>query len=206
MIVPPSIRAEVEAVAAESTRSLEAILRAQLPPNEGTDLTVQWRLKSQESIDAKLVLRQLERSRSAETEFINDFLGIRIIVAHVGLLERATEALQIWATRSQLFGVKNAINYFETPSDERYKSIHVDFEFAPSRYPTIHSTMGTEVQITTYLQNYLSTINHQLLYRRTKVDARDREVANILKKVGSDLNDIDRDIAGMFQRLRSPDN
>jgi ppGpp synthetase/RelA/SpoT-type nucleotidyltranferase len=206
MIVPPSIRAEVEAVAAESTRSLEAILRAQLPPNEGTDLTVQWRLKSQESIDAKLVLRQLERSRSAETEFINDFLGIRIIVAHVGLLERATEALQIWATRSQLFGVKNAINYFETPSDERYKSIHVDFEFAPSRYPTIHSTMGTEVQITTYLQNYLSTINHQLLYRRTKVDARDREVANILKKVGSDLNDIDRDIAGMYQRLRSPDN
>ncbi|KRR05583.1 hypothetical protein [Bradyrhizobium valentinum] len=186
----------LEHIESECVASLKHYLSSRLA-QEGVALIVQSRIKSPASVEHKLRNRRLMRGHPAgdksPSEFVNDFLGIRVVLPHVGQLEKAAELLMEWIAQNKRLGLISAANYFGKPASELYRSYHLDLRFDLDA--ELCDKVGAEIQVTTYLQNFFNEISHQLSYRQIA----DRPgVASLLTRVASDLRHLDDDVAALF--------
>jgi ppGpp synthetase/RelA/SpoT-type nucleotidyltranferase len=160
-------------------------------------VSVAWRIKSDESIHNKIKKGNRHFTPKGEP-LINDFIGFRIVVLHIGLLERAMTAARKWAALRELRLIDMS-NRFSHPGMGGYRSLHLDFEF---QFPQVFGLLGVhgiELQITTYLQQFHNQLSHDALY---KIDRTDEyaERAHALKIISGQLESIDQTVAELFVR------
>lgn len=113
------------------------------------------RVKTRAAADAKRLRRPSER--------INDLVGIRIVVDHVGLLDDVTEVIKGWEGPAGLRLVKTD-DYFVHPGAGGYRARHFDFEIIDPLKVGLTPEAGVEVQVTTAILAAISCVSHRLLY------------------------------------------
>lgn len=156
-------------------RDLKVKFYERLPPNEGPSGNVMWRIKSERSIADKLAARS--RLHGGAQSRINDFVGIRLVLPHRGLMQLAVAFIRQWAADSG-FSESEYFDGFSSNSDRNYRSIHVDFDLNSTLSTIVGLDLGLEVQITTYLQHFNSIISHQFSYHHGMAISADADIIN----------------------------
>lgn len=158
------------------------------------DYSIRWRVKSEDAIRSKL-----KASRDGEPmhSVINDFIGIRVLIGHLGLLEDAEREIGKWANQLELVQL-NRENKFENPDESGYRAIHFDYNFSYPEKWGLPSIAKIEVQLTTKLQQVHGEISHRLYHR---VDAPTDEVRLFLNDLSLKLHKIDMEVMDFFMHI-----
>ena len=164
-------------------------------PHQGIDSQVVWRIKSEASI-----LRKIEHRKALgqSDDFINDLIGLRVIVSHSGLIKNAMECVRKWLLTETRYRLIGASDYFAHPRSPYYRSVHFDLLLAlPDReHP---GKIGVEIQVTTYMQNYLAAISHDLLYNAPR--AKHEALQVLLDEVLLHIEQVDAAVAKVFSTM-----
>ena len=182
MIISPDIQLASEQFAVAATSELAIRLRRGLGDWPEDAVWIAWRLKTEKSIAEKA-------KRRGDSYFINDFVGIRVIVPHVGLLREAVTIVCNWASERDLSS-RNIADLFVNEGMGHYRSVHLDFEFGNPE-SGLGDRCGLEVQITTYLQHFHGLLSHRLLYKRNP----DPRLVNTLALVSERVAELDQLVA-----------
>lgn len=199
MILTAETQARLQRLAKHSQASLLDTLWDDLP-RQGPETRIEWRIKSAESIAAKIERR---RDAGRKTGYVNDLLGFRIIVSHVGLVETAARCVHRWIDRGGTFRIVDSQDYFRHPVSDIYRSYHFDTVLSDRRYSNISELAGVEFQITTYLQNFMALISHDLVYADHKPNPETMAAYMLLKRAVRDIGQVDDNVAeayGAFPR------
>lgn len=146
---------------------------------------IAWRIKSESAVQAKL-------RRRGGMGAINDFIGIRILATHIGLLEKVEQKLSQWESDVGLQRLMRK-SLFETPDESGYRAIHLDYRLvAPSTFG-LPPTATVEVQLTTWLQHLHGSQSHSLFYKTTGSDR--LMAAAALRAMSDQLHEVDKEIA-----------
>ncbi|ESY77461.1 hypothetical protein X739_33005 [Mesorhizobium sp. LNHC220B00] len=188
--------AVVEAIEIDCVASIKRILSSRIV-RQGSDPLVQSRIKSPISIERKLGRKLKQRDANV---FVNDFLGIRIILFHIGQLENAVAAVTEWVEFDGRFEIADTADYFQHKASGHYRSFHLDLRFKSE--PELQNQVGLELQITTYLRNFQNTITHQLAYHHN-IDHPD--IGNILDRISYDIGRLDDEVSALFDKSQKAD-
>ena len=191
-LVPDDLRARAEVFATAEGMALHAAVRKSVPTDQGPGTALLWRLKSSKSIDRKI-------ARQSLADEINDFIGFRLIVAHVGHLDAAIAAARGWAKERGLLE-RRYENYPAQSKPDLYRSVHIDLAFPAKNVVVGQHALGVEIQITTYLQNFHSTISHQLAYHSDQAARATPGLGSALRTISEKLWEVDTETANMFCR------
>jgi ppGpp synthetase/RelA/SpoT-type nucleotidyltranferase len=151
---------------------------------------VAWRVKSETAIRAKL----------ARSQAINDFIGIRLLATHAGMIDPILGNLSAWEAALGLKRLRIA-DGFARLDESGFRSTHIDYEPADNRISGLVAGMTLELQLTTWLQHLHGFLSHQLYY---KAPERDAAVSARLRTLSDRLIALDSEVAllmsGMKQR------
>jgi ppGpp synthetase/RelA/SpoT-type nucleotidyltranferase len=155
--------------AAEVTQSLGSLLMARSPHLVDPQHSIVWRIKSEAAICRKLERRE-------QSSMVNDFIGIRVLVLHIGALSLAELIFDQWEKEVGL-QLSNRDDYFSENNPNGYRAIHRDYVFQSPERLGLPDTAGVEVQLTTWLQHMHSTLSHSLYYKN---DGREQQQTTLL--------------------------
>jgi ppGpp synthetase/RelA/SpoT-type nucleotidyltranferase len=152
--------------------------------------TVAGRVKSLESLETKIK----QSHEGAPTQnFVNDFLGIRVLVAHVGSLHSCEALITTWAAHMGLAGICRE-DHFESPAPAGYRAIHIDYRLPDSPQWQFPESLGLELQLTTWLQNLHGILSHRMYYKQGSLPTR-TTVQKWLNDLSLKISEIDSQIA-----------
>nr|WP_271177983.1 GTP pyrophosphokinase family protein [Leifsonia poae] len=118
------------------------------------------RLKSAESIEAKIVRKQCEPSFDEIRKSITDIAGVRIVCSFVSDVYRVYELL---AAQEDVHIVK-VKDYIANPKPNGYKSLHVILEI-PVFLSEGSVLVPVEVQLRTVAMDFWASLEHKIYYK-----------------------------------------
>ena len=113
-----------------------------------------WRLKSEQSILAKLRRKKRERTNANIYRYINDLAGIRIVCLYLDDIDRVRAFLEMLPD-IRILKVKD---FIKKPKNSGYQSLHMQVQFPNER--------KAEIQIRTMGMDYWSVMEHELQYKK----------------------------------------
>lgn len=113
-----------------------------------------WRLKSEQSILAKLRRKKREKTNANIYRYINDLAGIRIVCLYLDDIDRVRTFLEMLPD-IRILKVKD---FIKKPKNSGYQSLHMQVQFPNER--------KVEIQIRTMGMDYWSVMEHELQYKK----------------------------------------
>lgn len=175
--------------------ALRSEIRERLP-HQGIENQVACRIKSEASIQSKI---QRRKELGRPDDFINDLLGIRVIVSHSGLIEDAVDCVKSWLTNDPRYHLIGMHNFFKFPRSPYYRAIHFDALIALTSFGESHK-IGMEIQVTTYMHNYLAAISHDMDYKGLKSNPQNDKI--FLSEILRNIENIDTYVSKVFTNQR----
>jgi ppGpp synthetase/RelA/SpoT-type nucleotidyltranferase len=191
MIVQPDTRIAAVNFANEAADELLKTLRISLQPSANEEISILWRIKSEDSIAAK-------QKRRLDYVVINDFIGLKIVVLHIGLVGSARNTVRDWGDLRGLI-LNSEENRFRQPGLAHYRGVHLDFNFQHPERLGLTEICGIEVQITTYLQHFHSLASHALLYKQGGNAGSEHSALRVLTAMSDKLKDLDETMATLLR-------
>ena len=176
--------AEFAHQAASGLSAMLCGLETNLIPEHGG---ICWRIKTPDAIAAKVRARP-----------VNDFIGIRVLVRHSGILADALQRIAAWAPQYCL-EEKLSQDKYATPARGGYRAFHVDYEFYHDNRWGLPKEVTVELQLTTWMQNLHSEISHRLLYKNTS--ATSSLIITDLEEMSTLLYETDAHLATKYASL-----
>lgn len=173
---------------AESRPSLEHALDAEHLQHA----FVQGRVKTPEAIATKRARGGVSRT--------NDFIGLRVIVDHCGLLDSAGTAVRDWAHTAKLKPISED-NHFAHPGTGGYRALHLDYELVDPEAAGLTADVGVEVQITSALLAVIARVSHDILYRQQS--PKYGQLARGVQEIADATWQIDKRIAALVESSAS---
>lgn len=127
---------------------------------------IKSRVKKPMSILEKLQKRGLPVSLESMMENLDDVAGIRVICTYVDDIYDVAKML----TRQDDVKVVVVKDYIQNPKANGYRSYHMIVEI-PVFFSDRKQAMRVEVQIRTIAMDFWASLDHQLKYKKTVVDA-----------------------------------
>lgn len=123
------------------------------------------RIKTNESIANKLARKQLEPTVENAIQHLNDIIGIRIVTHYIHEVYTVVNLLK------QEFDIQEECDYIAKPKASGYRSYHLILRVPVSKtsipFP-YGDHMTVEVQIRTMGMDFWASLEHSLVYDRTK--------------------------------------
>ena len=113
-----------------------------------------WRLKSEQSILAKLRRKKREKTNANIYRYINDLAGIRIVCLYLDDIDRVRAFLEMLPD----IRVLKVKDFIKKPKNSGYQSLHMQVQFPNER--------KVEIQIRTMGMDYWSVMEHELQYKK----------------------------------------
>lgn len=113
-----------------------------------------WRLKSEQSILAKLRRKKREKTNANIYRYINDLAGVRIVCLYLDDIDRVRTFLEMMPD-IRILKVKD---FIKKPKNSGYQSLHMQVQFPNER--------KVEIQIRTMGMDYWSVMEHELQYKK----------------------------------------
>lgn len=145
------------------------------------------RIKSPESIYAKLIKRNLEPSFSIASDKLNDLIGVRVICLYQDDLYEFAELL----TTQRDVTVLKQKDYIINPKKSGYRSLHLILEI-PICLNKKTELKKIEVQLRTVPMDCWSVLDYQLCYKKPYKDI--NTIKEKLKKHSDIIEELDREM------------
>jgi ppGpp synthetase/RelA/SpoT-type nucleotidyltranferase len=123
---------------------------------------VSWRVKGEHGMREKLAKGR--RVAAGKDREINDFIGIRIVVATVAEIAPALRLANRWFENNGLVKI-NLNDTIESPPPGGYRAIHVDYHFADSSTYHLPPSATLELQLTTELLFAHGALNRAVYHK-----------------------------------------
>ena len=123
---------------------------------------IEGRVKSQESIVAKLEKKGLPVTIASARENVNDIAGVRVVCSYIDDVYRVAEML---ARQTDVEIIKKQ-DYIQTPNYNGYRSLHLDIR-VPVYLSDRTEYVVAEIQIRTIAMDFWASLDHKLKYKHS---------------------------------------
>ena len=159
---------------------------------------IESRVKSPESIAAKLLKKGLPLTLESAMQNVNDIAGVRVVCSYIDDVYRVAEMLE----RQKDIEIVKRQDYIKTPNYNGYRSLHLDLR-VPVYLSDRTEQVLAEVQIRTIAMDFWASLEHQMRYKKNldpagaaKLAADLGECADISAMLDQRMQDIKNHIEG----------
>ena len=124
---------------------------------------IESRIKSPESIAAKLTKKGLPLTLEAARKYINDIAGVRVVCNYIDDVYRVAEMLE----RQNDLEIIKRQDYIKTPNYNGYRSLHLDIR-VPVYLSDRTEYIVAEIQIRTIAMDFWASLEHDIRYKADK--------------------------------------
>ena len=158
---------------------------------------IESRVKSPESIAAKLLKKGLPLTLESAMQNVNDIAGVRVVCSYIDDVYRVAEMVE----RQQDLEIVKRQDYIKTPNYNGYRSLHLDLR-VPVYLSNRTEQVLAEVQIRTIAMDFWASLEHDIRYKadRSRLPAGINE--EMLACAGT-IAEIDRQMQDMYQRIKA---
>ena len=156
---------------------------------------IESRVKSDESIVAKLKKRGMPVNLSSARENVNDIAGVRVVCNYIDDVYRVAGMLE----RQEDLEIVKRQDYIKTPNYNGYRSLHLDVR-VPVYLSDRTEHVVAEIQIRTIAMDFWASLEHDIHYKanRAKLPAGiDEEMFACAEKIA----EIDQQMQDMYRRI-----
>ena len=157
---------------------------------------VSQRIKTPESIYAKMIRKGLKPDFSVAKEKLNDLIGIRIVCLFVDDVYEIAEMLK---NQKDLTLIKEK-DYIAKPKKSGYMSLHLIMK-VPVCIDNKIETKTLEIQIRTTGMDFWSVLEYQLLYKKNVKGA--DKIGKELKGYSDEIASLDRKMLKLRNRIEA---
>ncbi len=154
------------------------------------------RIKSYESIAAKLRKKGVEESVSSMEEYVNDVVGVRAVCTYTDDLYRIGELL----CAQQDMRLLKKKDYIRHPKKSGYRSLHLIFQ-VPVSFKEETRWVKIEVQLRTGAMDYWAGLDYQLQYKKENRKA--KNIGRELKAYANAIEQIDSKVLELRKRIEA---
>lgn len=152
------------------------------------------RVKSPESIYAKLERKGMEPTLENAREHLNDLIGVRIVCL---FLDEVYEIADIFKKQRDVKVVK-VKDYIAEPKGNGYMSLHLIVDI-PICFNEKSEKKRVEIQIRTIAMDFWSMLEYQLLYKKNVSGAREAGIE--LKNYSEEISALDRKMLNLRNKI-----
>ncbi|MBS1007732.1 GTP pyrophosphokinase [Leuconostoc suionicum] len=146
---------------------------------------VTGRVKSQASIEEKIVRRHLDENRLALD--LQDIAGVRIMTKYVEDIYTVVDLLR----QRTDFQILEERDYVSNAKPSGYRSYHLVIEYPVQMY-TGELKVLAEIQVRTMAMNFWATVEHDLRYKHGELN---EDLANRLTKLSESTFALDQELS-----------
>ena len=157
---------------------------------------VSQRIKTPESIYAKMIRKGLKPDFSVAKEKLNDLIGIRIVCLFVDDVYEIAEMIK---NQKDLTLIKEK-DYIAKPKKSGYMSLHLIMK-VPVCIDNKIETKTVEIQIRTTGMDFWSVLEYQLLYKKNVKGA--DKIGKELKGYSDEIASLDRKMLKLRNRIEA---
>lgn len=154
------------------------------------------RIKSYESIKAKLKRKELPEDVPTVLEQINDLVGIRAVCTYTDDLYQIVKMLY----EQRDVKVVKEKDYIKNPKKSGYRSLHLILEIPICLQCETH-WVKIELQLRTAAMDYWAGLDYQLQYKKENKEA--RRIGEELKEYANAIEEIDRKVLELRKRIEA---
>ena len=158
---------------------------------------IEGRVKSVESLAAKLLNKGLPLTIEAAREHINDIAGVRVVCSYIDDVYRVAEMLEL---QKDVKIIKRQ-DYIRTPNYNGYRSLHLDIR-VPVYLSDRTEQVTAEIQIRTIAMDFWASLEHDIRYKVDKTKLPEGINEEMLECAGT-IAEIDRQMQEMYRRIKS---
>lgn len=158
---------------------------------------IEGRVKSQDSIVAKLLKKGLPVTIESARNNVNDIAGVRVVCSYIDDVYRVAEML---ARQTDVEIVKKQ-DYIQSPNYNGYRSLHMDIR-VPVYLSDRTEYVVAEIQIRTIAMDFWASLEHDIRYKadKSKLPAGINEEMYVC---ADKIAEIDRQMQDMYQRIKA---
>lgn len=160
---------------------------------------IESRVKSTDSIVAKLEKKGLPVTVEAAMRNINDIAGIRVVCCYIDDVYRVEEML---LRQSDIELVKRQ-DYIKAPNFNGYRSLHLDLRI-PIYLSNSTKYVLTEIQIRTVAMDFWASLEHDLRYKGNK-EKLPEGINEEMFRCADEIAGIDKKMQDMYKRIQEID-
>lgn len=157
---------------------------------------VESRVKSFDSIAAKLEKKGLPLTIESAMKNVNDIAGVRVVCSYIDDVYRVAEMME----RQTDVEIVKRQDYIETPNYNGYRSLHLDIK-VPVYLSDRTEYLAAEVQIRTIAMDFWASLEHDIRYKADKSKLPQGINEEMLECAGK-IAEIDRQMQGMYKRIK----
>ena len=157
---------------------------------------VESRVKSFDSIAAKLEKKGLPLTIESAMKNVNDIAGVRVVSSYIDDVYRVAEMME----RQTDVEIVKRQDYIETPNYNGYRSLHLDIK-VPVYLSDRTEYLAAEVQIRTIAMDFWASLEHDIRYKADKSKLPQGINEEMLECAGK-IAEIDRQMQGMYKRIK----
>lgn len=157
---------------------------------------VESRVKSFDSIAAKLEKKGLPLTIESAMKNVNDIAGVRVVCSYIDDVYRVAEMME----RQTDVEIVKRQDYIETPNYNGYRSLHLDIK-VPVYLSDRTEYLAAEVQIRTIAMDFWASLEHDIRYKADKSKLPHGINEEMLECAGK-IAEIDRQMQGMYKRIK----
>ncbi len=120
---------------------------------------IESRVKSPESIAAKLQKKGLPVTIASAMQNVNDIAGVRVVCSYIDDVYRVAEMLE----RQKDVEIIKRQDYIQTPNYNGYRSLHLDIR-VPVYLSDRTEYVVAEIQIRTIAMDFWASLEHDIRY------------------------------------------
>ena len=155
---------------------------------------VSQRIKSPESIYAKMIRKNLKPDFDLAKEKLNDLIGIRIVCL---FLDDVYEIADMLKSQKDITLIKEK-DYIAKPKKSGYMSLHLIVDI-PIYYGDNFQSKRVEIQIRTLAMDFWSVLEYQLMYKKS-VEGTEK-IARELKNYSEEVADLDEKMMKLRNKI-----
>ena len=160
---------------------------------------IESRVKSPESIAAKLLKKGLPLTLESAMQNVNDIAGVRVVCSYIDDVYRVGEML---ARQTDVEIVKKQ-DYIQTPNYNGYRSLHMDIK-VPVYLSDRTEYVVAEIQLRTIAMDFWASLEHDIRYKVDKTKLPEGINEEMFECAGK-IAEIDRQMQDMYQRIKASD-
>ena len=156
---------------------------------------IESRLKSADSIIAKLIKKNLPLNIESAMKTVNDIAGVRVVCNYI---DDVYSVAEMFARQPDLTVVKRQ-DYIASPNYNGYRSLHLDVKVPVCRSTNTEYVVA-EVQIRTIAMDFWASLEHDIRYKADK----SRLPAGINEEMlacSQKIAEIDMQMQDMYKRI-----
>ncbi len=161
---------------------------------------IESRLKSPDSIIAKLIKKNLPVTIEAAKKHLNDIAGVRVVCNYIDDVYSVAEIL---LRQTDIELVKKQ-DYIKTPNYNGYRSLHLDIK-VPVYLSDRTEYVVAEVQLRTIAMDFWASLEHDIRYKADKSKLPigiNEEMLDCSNKIA----EIDNKMQDMYKRIKEAEN